>query len=171
MTIKSLFSIAILTLGLCLLGCNSTPEESKSQNTDKQPVAQTQDTVSANNYDYNYSSVQVVNSERFMDEVAVFENGKYGFKCTKPCIIDFYANWCGPCAQIAPYLAEFAEKYAGQIVIYKVNIDNCQDIAAAFKIESIPTLIFVNPKTGPVQIVGGIPKDKLEKQIKDLLLK
>lgn len=167
---KSFFSIAILTLALCFVSCKhaDTPTENPEPKKIVEPAVQEENEVSE---DLNFSEVQVVNSERFVNEVCEFADGKYGFKCKKPIIIDFYANWCGPCTQIAPYLAEFAEKYAGQIIIYKVNIDNCPDIANAFKIESIPTLIFVNPQTKPVKIVGGMPKDKLEQNIKELLLK
>lgn len=171
MTIRSFFSISILILALCFISCkrDATPEApQKIQKTETEATAQEPNETPQK--DLNFSTVQVVDSKRFIDEVCEFADGKYGFKCNKPVIIDFYANWCGPCTQIAPYLAEFAEKYAGEIIIYKVNVDNCPDIANAFKIEGIPTLVFVNPKTQPIKIVGAMPKDKLEQNIKKLLL-
>ncbi|MCQ2280017.1 MAG: thioredoxin [Bacteroidales bacterium] len=168
---KSFFCISILSLALCFVGCKHADAPTTPQATPKAESEVTvQETNEAPKEDLNFSTVQVVDSKRFTDEVCEFADGKYGFKCNKPVIIDFYANWCGPCTQIAPFLAEFAEKYAGEIIIYKVNIDNSPDIANAFKIESIPTLVFVNPKTQPIKIVGAMPKDKLEQNIKKLLL-
>ena len=88
----------------------------------------------------------------------------------KPCIIDFYANWCGPCKMIAPILEELAKEYDGQIYIYKVNTEDEQELAAAFGIRSIPSVLFC-PMTGAPQMSqGAMPKDSFKKAIEEILL-
>lgn len=96
---------------------------------------------------------------------------KWVFKGDKPCIIDFYADWCGPCKMIAPFLDELAEEYKGQIVIYKVDVDKEKELAKHFNIRSIPALLFVPLDGDPTMNAGAMPKADLEKQIKTVLLK
>ena len=119
------------------------------------------------------AKVQVIHSDKeFYDKVCEIDPNKgVRFKGELPTIVDFYADWCGPCQQISPYLVEFAEKYAGQILIYKVNIDKHPDLAQIFKIQSIPNLIFFKANQQPQQAVGSMPKADLEKAIQDILLK
>lgn len=88
----------------------------------------------------------------------------------KPCIIDFYADWCNPCKMVAPILEELAKEYEGQIYIYKVNTEDEQELAAAFGIRSIPSLLFV-PMTGQPQMAqGALPKATFKEAIDDVLL-
>lgn len=93
-----------------------------------------------------------------------------------PCIVDFYADWCGPCRQASPILDELAQKYKGQIVVYKVNTDQEKDLAGAFGIQSIPAFLWV-PKNGKPTMSNGIASSKeetkamFEKMIKEILLK
>lgn len=89
----------------------------------------------------------------------------------KPAIVDFYADWCRPCKQIAPVLEELAKEYKGQIYIYKINVDNERELAQVFGITSIPTLIFI-PKNGPAQVAqGALPKESMKEVIEEVLLK
>ncbi len=88
-----------------------------------------------------------------------------------PAIVDFYADWCMPCKMVAPILEELANEYSGKIVVYKVNTEVEQELAAVFGIQSIPTLLFI-PKDGQPQAAkGALPKNTFEKVIKDILLK
>ena len=93
-----------------------------------------------------------------------------------PCIVDFYADWCGPCRQASPILDELAQKYKGQIVVYKVNTDQEKELAGAFRIEGIPAFLWV-PKNGKPTMSSGIASSKeetkamFEKMIKEILLK
>ena len=85
----------------------------------------------------------------------------------KPAVVDFYADWCGPCKAISPILEELAKEYAGELYIYKVNVDNDPYIADAFNIQAIPTLLFI-PMEGRYKVqTGGVSKEELVNMIKE----
>lgn len=109
----------------------------------------------------------------FLTKVANFEANPSEWKYLgdKPAIIDFYASWCGPCKTIAPILDELAAEYGDQIYIYKIDTEKEQELAAAFGIRSIPTILFV-PMTGQPQVAqGAMPKASFKEAIDSLLLK
>ena len=108
--------------------------------------------------------------DTFKEKVFNFEvNKEWKFEGEKPCIIDFYADWCGPCKMVAPVLEELSEEYDGRLDIYKVNTEEQKELSAIFGIQSIPSLLFV-PKDGqPQMAMGALPKDTLEKAFKDVL--
>lgn len=117
--------------------------------------------------------VIVLNKADFLSKVFDYEKNqtKWVYEGNKPCIIDFYADWCGPCKRIAPVLVELAEQYKDEIVIYKINVDQEKELAMAFGIQSIPTLLFV-PKTGTPQVSqGALSKEQFIEQIDNFLLK
>lgn len=109
-------------------------------------------------------------ADTFKTKVFDFEaNKEWKFTGERPCIVDFYADWCGPCKMLAPALAELSVKYAGKLDIYKVNTDEEQRLSALFGIQSIPTLLLI-PVTGQPQLVRGAPpKENLEKAISEVL--
>jgi thioredoxin len=111
-----------------------------------------------------------LNKNGFLTKVFNFEKNKdWKFEGDKPCIIDFWADWCNPCKMIAPVLEELSKEYDGQINIYKVNTEEERDLAAAFGIRSIPSLLFVPQEGQPQMAAGALPKDALIKAIEDVL--
>ncbi|MCL4134565.1 UNVERIFIED_CONTAM: hypothetical protein GTU68_064519, partial [Idotea baltica] len=94
---------------------------------------------------------------------------EWKFEGDVPCIIDFYADWCGPCKAIAPVLEQLSEEYAGKINIYKVDTEKEQELSAAFAIRSIPSMLFCPAEGQPQMAQGALPKEQLEKIIEDVL--
>jgi thioredoxin len=109
----------------------------------------------------------------FLTKVANYEENPTEWKYLgdKPCIIDFYADWCAPCKTIAPILEDLAKEYDGEIYIYKVNTEQEQELAAAFGIRSIPSILFVPMGESPQMAQGALPKDAFKKAIDEVLLK
>jgi thioredoxin len=89
----------------------------------------------------------------------------------KPCLIDFYASWCGPCKRLAPVLDELAQEYAGEIYIYKIDTEKERELAAVFAVRSIPTLLFCPMGENPQIAQGALPKEQLKEAIDKVLLK
>jgi len=108
--------------------------------------------------------------DTFKEKVFNFEENKeWKFAGEKPCLIDFYADWCAPCKIVAPILEELSEEYDGKLDVYKINTEDQRELSAMFGIQSIPSLLFV-PKYGqPQMALGALPKDTLEKALKDVL--
>jgi thioredoxin len=98
------------------------------------------------------------------------------FKGTKPCLIDFYADWCGPCRIASPILEELATEYKGKIDVYKINIDKERELAQVFGVSSIPVFLYC-PMEGKPSMTSGIARDKdqtkqmFKENIENLLLK
>ncbi len=108
--------------------------------------------------------------ETFKEKVFDYEKNKdWKFEGDKPAIIDFYANWCGPCKMVAPVLEELAEEYDGKLDIYKVDTEVQQDLAAAFGIRSIPSLLFIPKEGQPQMAMGALPKEHFKNTIQDFL--
>jgi thioredoxin 1 len=110
-------------------------------------------------------------TEKFKEEVFDYsQNKEWKFKGDKPAIIDFYADWCGPCQAVAPLFEELSDEYAEDIIIYKVDTEVEQELASAFGIQSIPSILFI-PKDGtPMMQRGAMPKNNLQKVINEELL-
>ena len=116
------------------------------------------------------AEVVKITSAEFAAKVADI-NSEWKYLGDKPAVVDFYADWCGPCQRQAPILEEVAKKYEGQIYVYKVNTDESQDVASAFVDQGIPTLLFI-PMTGePAINVGLMSQEEVEKAVEDILLK
>ena len=99
------------------------------------------------------------------------ENKEWKFEGELPCLIDFYADWCGPCKMVAPILEELSKEYEGKINIYKVDTEAEQELAAAFGIRSIPSMLFCPQDGQPQMAQGALPKDSLREAIENVLLK
>lgn len=106
----------------------------------------------------------------FKQKVYDFEkntNWKYAGKT--PAIVDFYADWCGPCRYVAPFLEQLASEYGTKIKVYKVNTDNNRKVASAFNITGIPAFLFIPASGEPKMMVGAMGKSDFEKEINDFL--
>jgi thioredoxin len=108
----------------------------------------------------------------FKEQVFDYEKEQdWKYKGELPAIIDFYADWCGPCKMVAPILEELSNEYAGKLNIYKVDTDKEMELSALFGIQSIPTLLFIPKEGAPMVQHGAIPKNIFQKVIEDRLLK
>ena len=107
----------------------------------------------------------------FLKKVYDFEKNpdEWKYLGSQPAIVDFYADWCGPCRQLSPVLDELAKEYSGKLTIYKVNVDNERGLASFFGIRSIPTLLFIPMKGKPQRSLGALSKTELKGIIKDVL--
>ncbi|WP_347173119.1 thioredoxin [Polaribacter uvawellassae] len=106
----------------------------------------------------------------FLEKVFNFEENKeWKFEGNVPALIDFYADWCGPCKMIAPILEELSEEYGDKINIYKVDTEAEQELSAAFGIRSIPSMLFCPMDAEPQMANGALPKAELERIIADVL--
>lgn len=111
-----------------------------------------------------------LNKAGFLRRVADIDNKEWKFLGDKPALIDFYAPWCGPCKMLSPVLDELSEEYTGKIDIYKVNVDEEDELSAVFGIRSVPTLIFVPMQGAPQRSAGAPPKSQLKEMIETILL-
>ncbi|HKJ06910.1 MAG TPA: thioredoxin [Flavobacteriaceae bacterium] len=113
---------------------------------------------------------ELLTKETFLKKVFNFEENKeWKFEGDKPCVIDFYADWCGPCKMVAPVLEELSDEYKDKVDIYKIDTEAEQELAAAFGIRSIPSILFVPTDKEPQMAQGALPKAQLEKIISDVL--
>ena len=96
------------------------------------------------------------------------EPSKFVFKGSRPAILDFYADWCGPCRKLSPKLEASAKKYAGKIDVYKIDVDKEADLANIFGVKSIPMCLFIPMQGTPIQTVGDLTPDQIEETIKQI---
>ena len=114
--------------------------------------------------------MEFLTKDSFLQKVFNYEQSKeWKFEGELPCIIDFYADWCGPCKMIEPVLAELAEEYQGKLNIYRINTEDQQELAAAFGIQSIPSLLFVPLNDKPQMAIGALPKNSIKKAMIEVL--
>jgi thioredoxin len=110
--------------------------------------------------------------ETFLEKVFNYETNKdWKFEGKLPALIDFYADWCGPCKMVAPVLEELSKEYEGKINIYKIDTESEQELAGVFGIRSIPSLLFCPVDDQPQMAAGALPKDSLKQAINEILLK
>lgn len=114
--------------------------------------------------------IEFLTLDTFKTKVFDFEKNKdWKYEGTLPCLIDFYADWCGPCKMVAPVLEELEKEYSGKLQIYKIDTEDQQELAAMFGIKSIPSLLFVPMVGQPQMAMGALPKESFEMAFKEVL--
>ena len=114
--------------------------------------------------------IEHLTKETFLNKIFNYEKNKeWKFEGEKPCIIDFYADWCGPCKVVSPVLEELAKDFDGKINVFKVDTEEEQELASVFGIRSIPSFLFVPEKGQPQMAMGALPKDTFIKAFRDVL--
>jgi thioredoxin len=115
-------------------------------------------------------AVEFLTIDTFKEKVFNFEaSQEWNFVGERPCIIDFYADWCGPCKMVAPVLEQLAVEYKDKVDIYKIDTEDQQELAAMFGIRSIPSLLFVPAEGQPQMAMGALPKESFRQIIKEVL--
>ena len=111
-----------------------------------------------------------LNQNDFIEKIFDYKNNaEWKYKGDKPAIIDFYAEWCGPCKLLAPILAELQLEYKEKIQIYKVDAEKNRELAAVFGVSAYPTIIFIPMAATPASARGLLPKSELERIIGEFL--
>ena len=147
----------VLACATLLAACGNNKKEEPKQENEK-PKSEQQ-----------VAACITLDTEGFVQKVADINNPEWKYLGDKPAIVDFYADWCGPCKAIAPHLEEIAKEYEGKLYVYKINVDNDPEIADAFKIVGIPTLLFI-PVEGEYSVqIGNTSKEELLKKIAEIL--
>jgi len=146
---RNLLIIIALGFAILLSNCNSSTS-GNATNTSGPVIALTNETFKANVFNYSL-------------------NQQWKYEGKLPAIIDFYATWCGPCKKLSPLLEELSVKYAGKIIVYKVDVDAEPQLARSMGIQSLPTLLFVPLNGQPRQSVGLVSSESLEKMINEIL--
>lgn len=108
--------------------------------------------------------------ESFKEKIFDYENsGEWSYKGDLPAIVDFYADWCGPCKAVAPVLQEISKEFEGKLNVYKINTDQEPDLSGAFGIQSIPSILFIPMNEKPQMASGALPKQAFLEIIRDVL--
>jgi thioredoxin len=116
------------------------------------------------------ATIQLTTQE-FKDNIFNYDLSQdWKYQGSLPAIVDFYADWCGPCKTVAPVLEELSKEYEGKLLIYKVDTDAEEELSAIFGIQSIPTLLFIDANGSPAMQAGAYPKHILKKVIDEKLL-
>ena len=118
------------------------------------------------------TKVQQLTYKGFLSKIWDFEKSPnvFVFKGKTAVIVDFYADWCGPCRKVSPIMEKLANEYEGELTIYKVNIDEEKNLAAAFQISSIPTVLFIPKNDRPMMQVGAMLEQDYRKVVEDHLV-
>lgn len=120
----------------------------------------------------NKMEIVALNKAEFLKKVYNYEANpnEWKFEGSRPAIVDFYATWCGPCKAMHPILEEISKEYSGKVDVYQIDVDKEKELASAFGIRSIPTLLMIPMNGDPRTIQGAMPKNQLKKAIDDFLL-
>ncbi|TNE72408.1 thioredoxin [bacterium] len=115
-------------------------------------------------------AVELLTVETFKEKVFNYETSQeWKYNGTNPCVIDFYADWCGPCKMVAPIIEQLKTEYDGKVEFYKIDTEDQVELASIFGIRSIPSILFVPVDGQPQMAAGALPKDSFKQIIKEVL--
>jgi len=119
------------------------------------------------------SKVKHLTYNEFLKKVWDFERNpsSWDYKGKLPAVIDFYADWCGPCRRVAPIMEKFAEEYEGKLLVYKINVSQEKDLASVFQVTSIPMVLFIPVEGMPMKQVGALNEAGYRETIEEFLIK
>jgi len=159
---KRIISIALILASFATYSCTSMKGNQENSTTS---IVKTEGAT-------NNITPEHLTYASFLKKVWNFEKSpqQWVYEGNEPCVIDFYADWCGPCKRVAPIMAEMAKKYNGKVRIYKVNVDKENKLASVFRIRSIPAVLFIPKKGRPMMQVGLLPHDTYVQIINEQLL-
>jgi thioredoxin 1 len=161
---KYIFTIGLTVTAMAFMGAVLLKNNSDSEINEGDSVLEVEEKS-------NKSNMEKLTKEVFLEKVFDFEKNKeWKFEGDLPCLIDFYADWCGPCKVVHPILEELSKEYEGKIRIYQIDTEAEQELSAAFGIRSIPSLLFCPTEGQPQMAQGALPKASLKKAIEEILL-
>jgi len=115
------------------------------------------------------AKVEFLTEQSFKEKVFNYEQNKeWKFEGELPCLIDFCADWCGPCKMVAPILEELQKEYDGKLNIYKIDTEAEGNLAGMFGIQSIPSLLFVPKEGQPQMATGALPKESFKQAFAEI---
>ena len=182
--VKNTLTIAIAILFIFSLNaCNNSKANDNTTKTSSEATATVQKDVdptamqstegSQTSENQAEGKVHKINTATFINKIFDYKKNpkKWVYKGDKPAIIDFYADWCGPCKKVAPIMDELAKKYAGKVNFYKINTDDEKELSGSvFGIRSIPSILYIPVNGQRMMSTGLYPKSEYIKQIETNLL-
>ena len=119
------------------------------------------------------SKVQHITYKDFIEKIWDFEKNPNNFiyKGKTPAIVDFYADWCGPCRKVAPIMEKLAQEFDGRLLVYKVNVDEEKGLSSVFEVRNIPTVLFIPTEGQPMKQVGAMQEQDYRRIVVEQLLK
>lgn len=119
------------------------------------------------------SKVMQLTYNEFLKKIWDFEKNPsdFTYKGKLPAVIDFYADWCGPCRRVAPIMERLAEEYDGKLLVYKINTDQERGLASAFQVKSIPMVLFIPMEGRPMVQVGAMQEQEYRQIVEEHLIK
>ncbi|MGN1254990.1 MAG: thioredoxin [Prevotella sp.] len=165
---------AIVLLALTA-SCNESSQKAikEGNNTNVAKAATQQTNPKVKQQKKGKKMVTELTAEMFKERIMDYSNhpDKWSYKGTRPAIIDFYATWCGPCKATAPVVEKLSEEYNGKIDFYKVDVDQQEELAGLFGVQSIPTLLFIPTEGNPVKSVGAMGYEQFKEAINEVFNK
>lgn len=164
--------ITVISLSVLMFTFVSCGDNTSSNNTVSENGKTTNnETVSPQKSDEGGKVIHLT-KEMFLEKVWNYEKNpdQWVYEGDKPCMIDFYADWCKPCRIVAPIMDELAKEYEGEIYVYKIDTQKERELAQVFQVTSIPRVLFCPKNAKPQMSVGALPKPSFVQAIEEVLL-